>query len=135
MGRLTIVGWVLMPTHVHLLIGLERVDELSKTMQSLKILTSKRIRAGIESGEVVLGSSLESRLFYRDEFRLWQRGFDDVIIYSEKEFKIKLEYIHNNPVKAGLVTDSTAWLNSSASDWLLDRPGPLPIDKIFSWSR
>lgn len=135
LGRFTIVGWVLMPSHFHLLIGMQKLDTLSGTMQSLKILTSKRIRAGLESGEVRFASSMEKRLLDSNSMRLWQRGFDDVIIHTERQLKIKLEYIHNNPVRGGLAVNSTDWPNSSASDWLLDRPGPLPIDKHFSWSR
>ena len=35
--------------------------------------------------------------------RLWQRGFYDFNIYSEETLFQKLDYIHNNAVRAGLV--------------------------------
>jgi len=44
---------------------------------------------------------------------------------------VKLEYLHNNSVKAGLVETAGDWKFSSASDWLEDKSGLLPIDKKF----
>ena len=134
-GRFVLVGWVIMPSHIHLLIGMRNVEWLSKTVQSFKILTSKRIRACIESANSKARPGSYEVLYGESGFHLWQSGFDDLIIYSERQFRIKLDYIHNNPVRDGLVTNSTDWQNSSAGDWLLDQPGPLPIDKTFSWSR
>ncbi len=56
-------------------------------------------------------------------------------ITSEEQFKIKLDYIHNNPVRAGLVSDAYRWRYSSASNWLRDRAGMLKVDKGFSWTK
>jgi hypothetical protein len=48
---------------------------------------------------------------------LWQERFDDLVIKSDKQFKIKLEYIHYNPVKDNLVKDPGDWPYSSFLDW------------------
>jgi putative transposase len=121
-----VVGYVLMPSHLHLLLGFSQIKQLSKFMQSFKILSSKAIKQSVNS--VIIGG------LWRDgRFNLWKTRFDDLIIVSEEQFRTKLNYIHNNPVKAGLVSDPCDWPNSSASDWLMDRKGPLRVDKDFRW--
>jgi len=65
--------------------------------------------------------------------RLWKPRFDDLIVTSERQLKIKMEYIHNNPVKAGLVEQAEDWTYSSAVDWLTDRSGLITIDKEYNW--
>lgn len=44
-----------------------------------------------------------------------------------------MEYIHNNPVKEGLVIKAGDWLYSSAKDWLTDSSGLIEIDKDYKW--
>jgi len=60
-------------------------------------------------------------------------GFDDLVISSEKQFRIKLEYIHNNPVKAGLVTTALDYPHSSARNWVGEGKELVEIDKDFGW--
>jgi len=60
-------------------------------------------------------------------------GFDDLVISSEKQFRIKLEYIHNNPVKAGLVTTAVDYSYSSARNWVGEGKGLVEIDNDFCW--
>jgi putative transposase len=124
--RTSIVGYVLMPTHIHALLGLREISELSHLMQSFKILSSKNLKK--------LKVVQECPSFWQGrKFRFWEQRFDDLIITSEEQFRIKLNYIHNNPVKAGLVREPADWYFSSAGDWLLNRQGPLKVDKDFTW--
>ena len=68
-----------------------------------------------------------------NDYKLWKPRFDDLIVNSEKQLKIKMEYIHNNPVKAGFVEHAEDWTYSSAVDWLTARRGLLSIDKEYQW--
>jgi putative transposase len=122
----SIVGYVIMPDHIHLLIGLKNTKNLSSFIQAFKSITSRKIKA--------LDKPILRRFYDKNGiFTLWKRRFDDFIVYSEKQFKIKLEYIHNNPVKAGLVKNAVDWEFSSAADWLGGREGIVEIDKSFRW--
>ncbi len=125
---ISLIGYVLMPSHLHALFGLPQIELLSKFMQSFKSLTSRKLKE-LEFGK------LKDKLWEKDGFRLWRPRFDDVIITSEKQFKIKLDYIHNNPVKAGLVNEPKGWLYSSAEDWLGGSKGMLKVDKYFEWTK
>jgi hypothetical protein len=52
-------------------------------------------------------------------FKLWMNRFDDLVIENDKTLQIKIEYIHNNPVKAGLVDQPEQWEYSSARNYIL----------------
>jgi putative transposase len=122
----SLVGYVLMPSHLHMLLGFREIEKLSRFMQGFKILSAKAVKG-------LVPDRFKQALIYDGSFRLWRPRFDDLIITSEEQFRIKLNYIHNNPVKAGLVANASQWIYSSATDWLGGEPGILPIDKDFNW--
>jgi putative transposase len=91
------MGYVIMPTHVHIIAGSkEGGPGISRFMHSLK-------------GRV--------RIELIDKGKLWQDRFDDLVLTTEEQFYIKLGYIHNNPVKSGLMEDPGDWEFSSYLDW------------------
>jgi putative transposase len=124
--QVSMVGYVLMPSHLHALLGFKRIELLSRFMQSFKILSSKKIRK-------LISGTLYAEFTLKDKFRFWMPRFDDLIITSDNQFRIKLNYIHNNPVEAGLADKASDYEFSSAIDWLTDASGLIPIDKSFGW--
>lgn len=122
-----ILGFVIMPNHFHGLICMKNIAELSRFMQSFKIISSKRIKSDCPDW-------LVSRLIENKVYRLWKPRYDDQAIVSERQFKIKLDYIHTNPLRAGLVEKETDWNYSSAKDWLLGIKGRIPVETNFEWS-
>lgn len=124
--EVSIVGYVLMPSHLHALVALKDGSSLSVYMQAFKSLSSRKIK------EMEIGEYRE--ILYRSgRYIFWRRGFDDLLIRSEKQFRMKLAYIHNNPVKAGLVAEAVNYPYSSARDWLGVGRGTIEIDKEFTW--
>ncbi len=115
----SMISYVIMPSHIHLLMRYEHIEKLSKCTQSFKSITSRRVK------QLALPELADN------DFKLWKPRFDDLIIQSEKQLKIKMEYIHNNPVKAGLVKNAPHWPYSSATDWLTTDSGPIRIDKDY----
>ncbi len=83
--RCTLLAWVIMPNHVHLLVEIGETP-LSKLLQSWKTLTSKR-------ANVLLNRT----------GHLWQADYRDRYIRDEEHHRKTLQYIESNPVKAGLV--------------------------------
>jgi putative transposase len=63
-------------------------------------------------------------------FRFWQRGggYDKNVDYPRDIWDL-IDYIHNNPVRRGLVTRAEDWLWSSAADHLLGRPGKVRLHR------
>ncbi len=124
--NVAVLGYVIMPSHVHMLVGFRDIKIMSEFMKAFKRLTSARIKnLDIDRYRKILINN--------GKFNLWMRRFDDLVIYSEKQFKTKLEYIHNNPVKDGFAAESTGWKYSSARDWLLGGKGIVEIEKDYEW--
>ncbi len=51
------------------------------------------------------------------DFKFWQPGKYALEVHTEKFVWIRINYIHNNPVKAGLVKNQWDWVYSSASNY------------------
>jgi len=120
------VAYVLMPSHVHAVLGFKQYELVSKFMQSFKILSSKRLK-------LMLSPDLRSRFERDGKYTFWMPRYDELVITTEKQLRVKLDYIHNNPARAWLVQKPEDWLYSSADDWLRDKQGLVPIDKHFSY--
>jgi putative transposase len=84
-GKFLLHAFVLMPEHVHLLLTPLNDVTLERALQLIKGGYSHAF--GLEFG--------------RKE--IWQRGFTDHRIRDAADFERHLSYIHQNPVKRGLV--------------------------------
>ncbi|MHB1000645.1 MAG: REP-associated tyrosine transposase [Armatimonadota bacterium] len=88
-----IIAYVIMPEHIHLLIRSQHSENIKLFLQRTKGQISKRFKS-------IDGS------FWKEQPRVYP-------VYSESVIRQKIEYIHNNPVKRGLVGDSSEWMHSS----------------------
>ncbi|MCX6834550.1 MAG: hypothetical protein NTW07_05350 [candidate division Zixibacteria bacterium] len=103
-------GYVFMPSHIHLLLIING-EQLADFMRDFKKYVSQK---GIRDCGVVAP-------------QVWQYRYDRVVVTSETIFRRKLEYMHRNPVKAGLCERDEQWVWSSASDYITDRSSPIPV--------
>lgn len=102
-----LLAWVIMPNHVHALIEPGLGMSLGRIVQSWKSFSARWINAHAEA--IGLRSRMEP---------VWQREYWDRFIRDEAHYRATVEYIHANPVKAGLVSKSSLWRWSSA--WVGD---------------
>ena len=127
--RFVVVGYVVMPEHIHLLIAEPEVGNPSTVMQVLKqraahALLPKRSRR----------DPRQSELFHEQPRRaFWQARFYDFNVWSTKKRIEKLRYMHRNPVKRELVESPEQWRWSSYRYYLLDEAGPVQVN--VGWSR
>ena len=118
-----LIGYVIIPDHLHLLVWWDKEEKpnlsISKVMNSIKTMTAKRIKRRLfYNGDIkYMGRLTDVGQLTRRPFRLWQPGFYDFNIYSEEKFLEKLNYIHSNPVKAGLVSSPERCKWSSHKDY------------------
>jgi len=117
----TCVGYVVMPDHVHALVWFPEPGRLSTLMKYWKQKSSGEIKK-------LLGARLTSyaaRINSADP--VWQPRFYDFNVHSEKKLWEKLNYMHNNPVTAGLVELAVDWRYSSARWYELGEDVAVPI--------
>jgi putative transposase len=112
--RFLLVGYVVMPEHVHLLISEPADVTPSVVLKVLKQRVSRDLRKRkrrAQAGQLSLG-------FMKGEDilpRFWQARFYDFNVYSAKKKREKLEYMHANPVMRKLVEHPKDWPWSSFS--------------------
>jgi REP element-mobilizing transposase RayT len=133
---LEIYGWVIMSNHLHLLIR-SSTDSLSDTLRDFKSYTSKKILEAIEDStesrkEWMFKLFKEATFKHKrnSEYQFWTHENHAEHIYSNKFMEQKLEYIHNNPVRAGIVEKPEDYKYSSAIDYA-DGKGLLDVGKII----
>ena len=123
-----LIAYVLMPDHIHLILNPSdgRIKEL---VGALKSLSAKRI---VETAHGV--SLLRNKADVDGStHQVWQEGFKDFPLWSSWMIWQKINYIHANPVKAGLVKAAKDFRWSSFSAFYLDKDEPLAVDKDWWW--
>ena len=132
-----IVGYVLMPEHCHLLIWPSELANPSQIMQKLEGRLAKFILKNLRQNrqhawcEKMLGRlKLPATVHDEARYRVWQRRFYDGNVWSEKKRLEKLNYMHNNPVKRGLVKAPGDWPWSSWRSYYLNDASILAMDRM-----
>jgi len=105
-----VCGYVIMPEHVHLLVGEPKKPLLSKAIQALK-----------------LSVSVQSK-----ERPFWQPRYYDFNVHNEEKRVEKLRYMHRNPVKRGLVKRPDDWAWSSFRHYATGEIGVVEIESKWT---
>lgn len=128
-------GYVIMSNHIHLIIQSED-SKLSDLIRDFKKFTAKTILNEIENGPESRADWMLKRFEFackshtrNEKYQFWQYGSHPEEIFSEKFMWSKLDYIHMNPIRAGIVSKASHYLYSSASNYVNDR-GIIEITKV-----
>lgn len=108
--KFVVAGYVVMPEHVHLLVGEPREALLSKAIQALKlsVCVQSRVRP------------------------FWQARYYDFNVHSEEKRVEKLRSIHRNPVRRGLVEKPEDWEWSSFRHYATGLQGSVEIESQWT---
>ncbi len=123
---LLVFGYVIMPSHLHLIVRTDKTTGLSPIIQSFKSFTAKRFLAYLKDT-----TKPESRRDWllnhfafnarkgktHSQHQVWQRDNHPIALYSPRVIRQKLAYIHLNPVQAKIVERPEHYLFSSASNY------------------
>ncbi len=94
--RYELLAWVVMPNHIHVLIKPLQTWTTATIVASSKKFTARKFRQHRPSTQPV-----------------WHREYWDRYIRTETHLQRVIAYIHDNPVKAGLVSTAEHWPWSS----------------------
>ena len=64
-------------------------------------------------------------------YQFWQQVYYPIVLDTREKLIQRLNYLHENPVRAGIVWLPQDYKYSSAIDYYCDKPGILPIDRLF----
>ena len=126
-----LIGYCLMPDHIHLLIQADDELDISKVMADFKRFTAKQIyRYFDENKDNYWLSILKTGAYKGQNYSVWQETFRSEVIYTEKFLMQKLDYLHQNPVRRNLVENAVDWQYSSAKFYYLGKVGNIKIDML-----
>lgn len=121
---LEIFAWCLMSNHIHLIVR-SKTGDLSGTLRDFKKFTSKSIIKAIEENKkesrknwmLWIFKSAGEKNTRNKSYQFWQQDNHPKELVNNKFIDQKLDYIHNNPVEAGIVENPEDFLYSSAKNY------------------
>lgn len=130
-----IYGYCIMTNHIHIIFR-SSLNDPSGLLRDFKGFTSRKMLKTIENNPKESRKEWMLWMFERAgkknsnviNRQFWQQNNHPIEIWSSKVFQQKLNYIHNNPVKAGFVTNAIDWKYSSARNYGNDDDSVLEID-------
>lgn len=128
-------GYVLMPDHYHLLMTVRPATSMVDLLRDFKSFVGKQV---VDSLKEVGPHGLLKRFKlaapprrHKDpSYGVLQYDNDIIEVFTPSVVRGKLEYMHNNPVKQGLVSRPGEWEYSSFLAYVKGSRTPIRIDKI-----
>ncbi|MDB5112537.1 MAG: transposase [Mucilaginibacter sp.] len=121
--RIWLYGYVIMPNHIHIL-WCKQPEWLNKNVQQhFSKFTAQQFKFSLLNNSADIDSYKSTQ--NDREYQFWERRPYKATMYNRKVLEEKLDYIHANPVKAGLCVIAEDYIYSSASYYLLNRENEL----------
>jgi REP element-mobilizing transposase RayT len=134
-----ILGYVIMPNHIHLVLWSKKGENVRRFLAQVLRRSSEMIfRMTVESAEKgnALAASwlnvFQSHADSRTTAAVWKERGRAFPTTTGDGLRQKLRYVHENPIRLGLADHAEDWEFSSAS-WYADGTGPLTIDAVEGW--
>jgi putative transposase len=108
-----VLGYVVMPEHVHLLVNEPKLVPLNRVVQALKLSVSKR----------------------QKQVPFWHPRYYDFNVWNPEKTTEKLDYMHRNPVRRGLLARPEDWAGSSFHHYKTGERGIVEIESFWTATR
>ncbi len=134
---LLIHGWCIMSNHIHLVISAKN-DDTSDILRDFKKFTSKQIIKAISENKHESRKEWMLRIFEEQGkknirnsmYQFWRQDNQPKELFSTGFTWQKMNYMHNNPVEAGIVEKAEDYFYSCARDYFRKGKGLLEIHPI-----
>ncbi|MEO9803947.1 MAG: transposase [Reichenbachiella sp.] len=122
---LEVYAWCIMSNHIHLIIGTTGKNKIEDIVRDFKKYTSVHICRAIANNKRESRREWMLSIFHQraresskhQKYAFWQNEYHPIELSDNRMMDQRLDYIHNNPVKAGLVYEPSAYVYSSAVDY------------------
>jgi len=120
---LKIFAYFIMPSHIHLVIQQED-GKLSEVIRDFKSFTAKGIIKAIENNKfesrrewlLYMFKHFAKKTKQNNIYMFWQKTNYPIELTTNEMIDQKIDYIHNNPIEAGIVRDAENYVYSSANE-------------------
>lgn len=118
-NRISVYAFVIMSNHMHLIWQMLGDHKRENVQRDFLKYTAQKVIKYLEHHDKDLLAALLIQAKDR-KYQVWQRNSLGVPLWSDSVLWQKLEYIHNNPVKAGMCRDASEYVYSSARFYFKD---------------
>jgi putative transposase len=128
---LKVHAYVILDNHLHLVVA---GDKLTDIIRDFKSYTAKLLIARLEQDQKTW--VLNQLRYYKQpaktksDYQVWQKGFYPQQIVSDEMLRQKIDYLHHNPVRIGVVERPEDWVYSSAGQFAGGQ-GIIELDELF----
>jgi putative transposase len=113
-SKVKLYAFVIMSNHIHFVWQQIPPTTKVKLQHSFMTFTAQKIKADLQKHNPTLLESLRVNVKDR-KYQIWERNPLTVDLFTPHVFYQKIEYIHNNPVRAGICTNQEDYFYSSAN--------------------
>ena len=132
---LVIGAWCIMSNHIHLIVSRNKACKLEEIVRDFRKFTSVQLCKAIEENREesrqawMLAYFKQAALASKKhtKYMFWQNEYHPIELSTNAMMDQKLAYIHDNPVKAGIVDSAAAYTYSSAKDYYAGEQGLLEV--------
>lgn len=133
-GRVNLFAFVIMPNHNHLIAKFSEECPLSDVMRDFKKFTARQVYGQFRAEDDIKALAFLRRegQAVKQEYKVWEDGYDARDIFSTKFLQQKMDYIHNNPCQPQweLVDMPEDYLWSTARFYLVNKPCIISVDDV-----
>ena len=126
----SVLGYVIMPNHVHLVLFPHRSIRMGSVIGEIKKLSGYRIIANWKKNNSAILETVRDTGCRKQSYAFWQPRCYDHNCRTLETVREKINYCHMNPVRAGLVDDPGKWEWSSYRWYMEDKGGIVQIDEV-----
>jgi putative transposase len=132
---LIVHAWIIMPNHLHLIVSAQEGRRIGDIIRDFKKFTSRKLVAAIANNPQESRRIWMMRAFKfagnqntsNQDYQFWQQEYHPIELTTEEMFQRRIEYLHQNPVKAGIVWAPEHYRYSSAADYYNGTNGIIPL--------
>lgn len=134
---LVLHAWVIMTNHVHLIIS-SNTNKIEHLVRDIKKYTSKQIIKAIQENNTESRKEWMLNIFSytgknnnnNKDFQFWKQDYHPIELNTAEKSKRRLDYLHENPVRSGLVWETWHYIYSSAVDYYTNEHGLLKLEQL-----
>lgn len=119
-NRMIVYAFVIMSNHIHIIWRIKQPHLIKNVQRDFLKYTAQQIKFYLQQNDTTLLATCKVNHYDR-QYMIWKTDSLIVDLYTEKVFNQKMNYIHNNPVVAGLCQLPEAYKYSSASYYLTNK--------------
>ena len=134
---LTLHAWIIMTNHAHLILSSD-TNKIEDLVRDIKKYSSKKIIQAIKENSTESRKEWMLNLFNfagknnanNKDYQFWKQDYHPIELNSNEKIKQRLDYLHENPVRSGLVWAHWHYKYSSAIDYYTNENGLLKIEYL-----